>query len=174
MKKYLISIILMLATCAMFGQTHTSNNTTAIWYTDAPTTSTSILGQPSTLVSSSATGGVTIMSTFAFPATTSAPVVKSATAIGQRSVTLGWTEATAGITTFNIYRGVAPNGEGLIPYASVTGSQLSYVDSTVNNGTTYYYFITAVLGVESLPSSEVKAVVPTAPASPSGVTAVVQ
>jgi hypothetical protein len=67
---------------------------------------------------------------------------------GDQHVDLSW-EALEGVSTYNIYRNSGPE-----PYASTTES--SYVDSEVENGTSYTYYITAVFeesGEESGPSN---------------------
>jgi subtilase family serine protease len=79
----------------------------------------------------------------------------SATA-GDGQDTLSWT-ASAGATSYNIYRSLTKGGEGATPYKTgVTGT--SFTDTGLTDGTTYYYTVTAVdaLG-ESAQSAEVSA-----------------
>jgi fibronectin type 3 domain-containing protein len=83
----------------------------------------------------------------------------------QHKVTLTW-DAQSGVT-FNIYRGAVTGG----PYSKLTASPIGsspFVDSTVANGTTYFYVATAVngSGLESVNSSEVKAIIPAPPGTP--------
>ena len=86
---------------------------------------------------------------------------------GQISATLTWIEATPGVT-FKIYRAATPGGENYASPLGTTGvGVLTYVDTTVAGGTTYYYTVTAFSTVESPPSNEVSAVIPIVPASPS-------
>jgi hypothetical protein len=101
--------------------------------------------------------------------------VSTAPAIpGQLAATLTWTEATPGVT-FKIYRAVTPGGENYTNPLGIVGvGVLAYVDTTVVSGSTYYYTVTALSTVESPPSNEVSAVIPTVPASPSLNPAVVQ
>jgi fibronectin type 3 domain-containing protein len=75
------------------------------------------------------------------------------TAPGQ--VHLQWTyEETA--TSYQVYRGTTPGGEGATPLATVTSS--SYTDTAVTSGVTYYYEITALTGATaSARSSEYNA-----------------
>jgi fibronectin type 3 domain-containing protein len=82
-------------------------------------------------------------------------------------VSLSWGDTTPGVT-FNVYRGSAQGNETL--YA--TGqSAATYVDTNVVGGTTYWYYVTAVLsGDESAGSNEVSAVVPNNPTPPTGLT----
>jgi fibronectin type 3 domain-containing protein len=91
---------------------------------------------------------------------------------GNASVTLDWT-SLPGATSYNIYWSAAP---GLAPG---NGSQMAgvttapYTHSPLNNGTTYYYVVTAVFATgESAPSTQVSARPSTkpAPAEPIGVT----
>ncbi len=61
---------------------------------------------------------------------------------GNTQISLSWGTAT-GATTYNVYRGLTPGGEGVTPY--VTGLLVtSYLDTGLTNGTTYYYKISAV------------------------------
>ncbi len=79
------------------------------------------------------------------------------------SVTLTWAASTsANIAGYNIYRGTTSGG----PYAKLNSSLitgLSYVDTTVLAGQTYYYVGTAVDGTnaESAYSNQTQATVPT-------------
>jgi fibronectin type 3 domain-containing protein len=71
-------------------------------------------------------------------------------------ITLTWTPMP-GAVSFNIYRSTVPGGEGTTPYfTGVTGG--TFTDNAVaNDGTTYYYTLTAVdpFGAESAQSLEV-------------------
>jgi hypothetical protein len=75
---------------------------------------------------------------------------------GNTSVGLTWA-ASAGATSYNIYRSTTPGGEGGTPYQTgITAT--SFTDTGVSNGTTYYYQVTAVSsGGESARSAEVSA-----------------
>jgi hypothetical protein len=70
------------------------------------------------------------------------------------AIALNWA-APNGATSFNIYRGTSPGGEGATPFVTgVTGT--SYSDSALVSTNTYFYRISAVdLGGESALSSEV-------------------
>jgi len=79
----------------------------------------------------------------------------------QHSASLSWTGSkTTGVIGYNVYRGTVSGG----PYAEVgsLGSALTYMDSGVNAGRTYYYVVTAVdsAETESIFSNEAQAVVP--------------
>ena len=75
------------------------------------------------------------------PSAPTAPTGLTATA-GNASVKLSWTAST-GATSYNVYRGTTTNGEATAALA--TGITIaSYTDTTVSNGTTYYYKVAAV------------------------------
>jgi fibronectin type 3 domain-containing protein len=83
-------------------------------------------------------------------------------------VTLTWAEATVP-TTFNVYRGTSPGGEGATPIATGV-TTTSFTDTGLTDGTTYYYQVAAVnTGVASAHSSEASATPRVQP--PSGLTA---
>jgi fibronectin type 3 domain-containing protein len=76
-------------------------------------------------------------------------------------VDLSWKpSSTSTVVGYNIYR--SPNAASWVKINSgLVGSTL-YTDSTVSNGSTYYYSATAVdsAGKESVKTAAVKAVVP--------------
>jgi fibronectin type 3 domain-containing protein/type II secretory pathway pseudopilin PulG len=93
-----------------------------------------------------------------------APTALTASAQAKKpfSVTLNWTAPStnggSSITTYNIYRSTTtPTAFTLI--GSVTGSTLTYQDTAVSNGTTYFYEVTAVNGanLEGGPSNQISA-----------------
>jgi hypothetical protein len=55
-------------------------------------------------------------------------------------VALSWTPG-AGATSYRVYRGTVFDGEATVPIATVTSS--SYTDTTVTNGTLYFYEVAA-------------------------------
>lgn len=73
------------------------------------------------------------------PAVISAPTNLTATA-GDAKVTLSWT-AVSGATGYNVKRATTAGGPYTIA-SNVSGT--SYVDTTVTNGTTYFYVVTAI------------------------------
>jgi fibronectin type 3 domain-containing protein len=86
---------------------------------------------------------------------------------GNGSVSLTWT-ASAGATSYDVYRGTTAGGEGATPVG--TGTTASFSDTGLTNGTTYYYKVTAVDSVGASPASgEVNATPSTAGAPPPGV-----
>lgn len=78
------------------------------------------------------------------------------------SVALSWNASTSTVSGYNIYRSTLNGGSYLRVNSSLVPG-LSYTDSTVQNGTTYYYVTTAVdsnTGFESIFSNQVSAVIP--------------
>jgi len=97
-----------------------------------------------------------------------APTGLAATA-GNQQVSLTWS-ASSGATSYNVKRGTASGG----PYTTISSpGTTSYADSSVTNGTTYYYVVSAVnSGGESGNSSQVSATPTVAPpAAPTGLSA---
>jgi hypothetical protein len=80
----------------------------------------------------------------------------------QHTVNLWWNASTSSsISGYNVYRGPSPTG----PFSRINpavNTALSYSDSAVQSGTTYYYVTTAVdaSGAESSYSNQVTAAVP--------------
>jgi hypothetical protein len=80
----------------------------------------------------------------------------------QHQVSLSWKASTStGITGYHVYRGTQNAG----PYNSLTtttSSELSYVDSAVSDGDTYYYVVTAIdsENIESSDSNQATAAIP--------------
>jgi hypothetical protein len=77
------------------------------------------------------------------------------------SVALSWTASTSTVSGYNVYRSTT-NGSG---YSIINGGlvgTLTYVDSSVQSGTTYYYVTTAVdsSGNESTYSNQATAAIP--------------
>jgi fibronectin type 3 domain-containing protein len=76
---------------------------------------------------------------------------------------LGWTASTStGVTGYNVYRGNASGGPYTVLNSSLVGS-LTYTDSTVQAGQTYFYVVTAVdsTGAESTYSTQASGAIPT-------------
>jgi hypothetical protein len=77
------------------------------------------------------------------------------------SATLSWTASTSTVSGYNVYRGSVSGG----PYTLVNTSLvtlLTFTDSAVQSGQTYFYVTTAVdgSGNESLYSNETTAAIP--------------
>jgi Protein of unknown function (DUF2012) len=84
-----------------------------------------------------------------------------ATAQQAHSATLTWTASTSAVSGYNVYRGSLSGG----PYTVINTSLvtlLTFTDSAVQSGATYFYVTTALdgSGNESVFSGEVKAVIP--------------
>lgn len=89
------------------------------------------------------------------------------------SVTLTWAEVSPSdpATSFNVHRATASAG----PFAVIgSPSVLTFIDSTVSAGITYWYEVTSVNSAgESGPSNEVNVTIPVSlPAVPTGLVAV--
>src|SRR4030095_6870888 len=95
-----------------------------------------------------------------------APANLSASA-GDARVVLTW-DASAGATSYNVKRGTSSGG----PYTTVASgvTVTTYTDTSVNNGTIYYYVVSARWrGGETSNPNEAAATPP--PAAPSNLTA---
>jgi fibronectin type 3 domain-containing protein len=90
----------------------------------------------------------------------SIPVSGTGVASVQHTVALSWNASTSA-TGYNVYRS-ATSGSGYARVNSGVDGSLSYGDTSVQNGQTYYYVTTAVdaSGQESAYSTEVSAVIP--------------
>ncbi len=97
-----------------------------------------------------------------------APTGLVATA-GDGKVSLKW-NSVSGATSYTIYRSTAVGTRGQVVGKSSAGD---HVDSTVTNGTTYHYTVTAVSGDREGPSSAQVSATPqaAAPLPPTGLTA---
>ena len=95
------------------------------------------------------------------------PTVETLTGTGQaplpHSVDLTWNASQSpGVVGYNIYRSTV-SGSGYSKVNGTLNADTSYTDSTVTSGQTYFYVAKAVDSndVESGPSNEVQAVIPT-------------
>jgi hypothetical protein len=108
--------------------------------------------------------GIEILSSSGGPPPPPPPPTGLVATAGNGSVALTWT-ASAGATSYSVYRGTASGGEGTTPVATTTSN--SFTDTGLANGTTYYYKVTASNSTgTSAQSSEVHAM-PTASQPPS-------
>lgn len=85
----------------------------------------------------------------------------TATALQAYSVALSWDASTSSVTGYNVYRSTVSGTEYAKINSSLVGA-LAYTDSTVQNGTTYYFVTTSVdaNGIESAYSNQASAVIP--------------
>jgi hypothetical protein len=127
----------------------------------SPNQSTSVSVQFAPTTAGSASGGVSIVSNTTGSA---ASVSLSGTGIApsvQHAVGLNWGASSSSVSGYNVYRSTVSGGS----YAKVNPALVagvSFSDSSVQSGQTYYYVATAVdgSGNESVHSNEVAAVVP--------------
>ena len=99
-----------------------------------------------------AVGSGTSFSTAESSATTSTAAPGSlAATITSGSVALTWS-ASAGATNYKVYRATSSGGYGT---ALTTVTSTNYTDTSVSNGSTYFYVVRANNGIESANSNEV-------------------
>jgi hypothetical protein len=93
---------------------------------------------------------------------TSANFVAAGRSSQAHSVALSWKASTSAVRGYNLYRTISSSGVGFAKLNSALITALSYSDSTVVSGTTYYYVATAVDsgGDESGDSNQVVAEIP--------------
>jgi fibronectin type 3 domain-containing protein len=79
----------------------------------------------------------------------------------QHSTALNWNASTSTVTGYNVYR-TTTSGSGYTKINSSLVGGLTYTDSTVSSGQTYYYVTTSVdgSGTESNYSNEAQAIIP--------------
>jgi fibronectin type 3 domain-containing protein len=142
------------------GETLLASGDTSISYTDnAVTNGTTYYYEVKAVNSAGASGFSNEVSATPQVSAPPAPTGLAATA-GNGQVTLGW-NASSGATSYNLYRGTASGAETLLA-SGLTGT--SFTDTSVVNGTTYYYIVRAVnAGGTSTASNEASAT-PQAPA----------
>ena len=77
------------------------------------------------------------------------------------AVALTWTASTSAVSGYNVYRSTS-SGSGYVKLNNSLIATVTYTDSTVASGTTYYYVTTAVdaSGYESGDSNQATAVIP--------------
>ncbi len=87
-----------------------------------------------------------------------APTGLGATAFSGNRIDLSWT-ASAGASSYNIYRGTSSGGPYTLIAASVSGT--SHSDAGLSDGTTYYYVVSGINGTgESATSTQASAATP--------------
>lgn len=96
-------------------------------------------------------------------ATPSAPRALQASA-GDGQLILAWqppsTQGDSSITGYRLYRGTSPGGESFLVEL---GSVLTYTDTGLTNGVTYYYQVSAVTSIGEGPRSSEASATPTVP-----------
>ena len=98
------------------------------------------------------------------PATASVPSgpTNLAATGGHTMVTLTWRGSSSGNpTSYTIYRGTASDGEAPTPIATVSGTTLTFTDTGLHSGTTYFYNVAANNSVGVSPDSNEVSVIPT-------------
>jgi fibronectin type 3 domain-containing protein len=87
-------------------------------------------------------------------------------AANPHSVTLSWKPSKSPVAGYNVYRVLPPGGPIKVSSGIVTETQ--FTDRTVEAGTTYFYFVTAVdsKGIESRPSERLSIAVPASATPP--------
>jgi len=86
---------------------------------------------------------------------------------GVGTITLVWSPPSSNggssVTNYRIYRGTSSNGETLL---TTIGNVLTYIDTAVTNGVTYYYQVSAVNSAGEGPRSNEASATPSAPPPP--------
>ena len=101
------------------------------------------------------TPSATVHATVPVPVSLSAPTSLSGTH-GNGIIRLSWVAPTGAVAYYNVKRSTTSGG----PYTTISAAKAvtgpTYDDTSVVNGTTYYYVVTAVAtnGMESVPSNE--------------------
>ena len=152
------------------GATPIATGITSTNYTDSGLSCGTTYYYKVSAVNSGGTSPLSNEANFA-PTVPTVPTGLTATG-GNAQVSLAWT-STAGVSSYNVYRGTVSGGEGTTPIASVIGT--GYTDTGLANGTTYYYKVAAVNCVGTSGGSTEVSATPestTVPAAPTGLTAV--
>jgi len=112
------------------------------------------------------------------PATASVPSGPTNLAVtpGGGSAALTWKGSTSGNpTSYSIYRGTISDGEAVTPVGTVSGTTLTFTDTGLTNGKTYFYNVAANNSVGVSPDSNEVSVTPaasaTVPPAPTGLAA---
>jgi len=71
---------------------------------------------------------------------------------------VSWPVSDISVFQYKLFRGTTPGGEGGTPIATFPGTTYDYMDTSVTNGQTYYYKLTATNWTGSTTSAETSAV----------------
>jgi hypothetical protein len=126
----------------------------------SPNQSTSVNVQFAPSVAGSASGSATILSN-ATGSNSSVSLSGTGVAPVSHSVALNWASSSSSVAGYNVYRS-SVSGSSYARMNASPVSGVSYADSNVVSGQTYYYVATSVdgSGNESVYSNEVSAIVP--------------
>lgn len=92
---------------------------------------------------------------------TNSPVTVTLSGTGTHSVVLTWSASPTGGVTYNVFRGSTSGDEGTTPINTASITSLTYTDTNVTPGSTYYYTVEAVDAAgSSTPSNQASAQVP--------------
>lgn len=95
--------------------------------------------------------------------TPNAPRLTVGTPSGQ--IVLSWSVPAGSVTSYRVFRGTTPGGEGASPIAyGLTGT--AYTDTSALNGKTYYYTVRAVNAAGLGPASNEVRAAPQTPGAP--------
>jgi hypothetical protein len=92
---------------------------------------------------SAGTGPASAEASAAVPMPPSAPTGLTAVAKSNVEIDLSWTAAAGSVSSYSVFRGTSPGGELATPLAA-GATNVSYADTSVVAGTTYYYEVSAV------------------------------
>jgi len=125
----------------------------------SPTQSITLVVKFSPTLTGTVSGSISIVSNASGSPTT---VSLLGTGVIQHSAGLTWNATVSTVSGYRVYRSTVSGGAYAMISSSSLVASLSYTDSTVQSGATYYYVTTAVdsSGNESIFSNEVKAVIP--------------
>ena len=125
----------------------------------SPTQSITLVLKFSPTLTGTVSGSISIVSNASGSPTT---VSLLGTGVIQHSAGLTWNATVSTVSGYRVYRSTVSGGAYAMISSSSLVASLSYTDSSVQSGATYYYVTTAVdaSGNESIFSNEVKAVIP--------------
>jgi Abnormal spindle-like microcephaly-assoc'd, ASPM-SPD-2-Hydin len=146
-----------ISSAALTGANLSLSGGSAVTLSPSQSITLTVQYSPTTAASTAGTLAIVSNATTAPPAI---PISGNGVAQAQHTVVLSW-NASSSATGYNIYRS-ATSGTGYARVNSGPDGVLSYSDTSVQNGQTYFYVTTAVdaSGQESTYSSEVSVLIP--------------